>query len=68
MANITNIAEISRSQLLLRNDDDALKSQLHSFGFVGVEVAGGAGHLSQSTAMDLGVTTSWYSPPFFSTQ
>ena len=63
-----NTAEIRRSQLLLRNDEDPFKSQLHSFGMRGVEVTGGAGHLSQSTAMDLDMTTSWFSPPFFSTQ
>ncbi|KAF3853532.1 hypothetical protein F7725_014220 [Dissostichus mawsoni] len=50
------------------NDEDPFKSQLHSFGMRGVEVTGGAGHLSQSTAMDLDMTTSWFSPPFFSTQ
>lgn len=70
-SSIINITDIRRSQLLPRKEEDPFNPQLHSFGIrglTGVVVAGGAGHLSQSTAMDLGVTTSWFSPPFFSTQ
>ncbi len=61
------------SQLLLRNEGDPFPfpmSQLHPFGFRGLAggAADGAGHLSQSTEMDLGVTTPWFIPPLFSTQ
>lgn len=60
-----------RSQLRVVSEDAPFNSQLHLFGkwgSTGVGSAGGAGHLNQSTAMDLGVTTSWLRPPFFSTQ
>lgn len=70
-SSIINITDIRRSQLLPRKEEDPFNPQLHSFGIRGLTggvVAGGAGHLSQSTGMDLGVTTSWFSPPFFSTQ
>lgn len=70
-ASVTNTTDIRRGQLLLRKEPDPFKLQLHSFGirgWTGVGAADGAGHLSQSTAMDLGVTSSWFSPPFFSTQ
>lgn len=59
-------------QLLLSEEDDPFMSQLHPFGNRGLDgagvVEGGAGHSSQSLAMDLGVTLSWFSPPFFNTQ
>lgn len=69
---VIRMNELSRSQLPLRNDVPALfRPQLHSLGFRGAAggwVEAGAGHLSQSTAMDFAVTTSWFSPPLFSTQ
>lgn len=65
-------------QVDLESDEDedededgegSLKSQLHFFGLRGFPGAlVGAGHLSQSTPMSLGVTTSWFSAPFFSVQ
>lgn len=64
-----------RTQLLLSDEDDPFMSQWHPLGMRGLDGAvvvvgseGGAAHLSQSTAVDRGVTTSWFSPPFFNTQ
>lgn len=65
-----NTTEIRTVQLLLRNEDDPVAAHEHfpSRGLAGVSGGSGAGQRSQSTAVDLGVTTSWFSPPFFNTQ
>lgn len=58
---ISSITKIKRRELLLSDEGDPEKLQVHVFGnrgFVGVETEGGAGHLSQSTAMDFGVSSS----------
>lgn len=68
---ISSKIKIKRRELLLSGERDPKKLQVHFFGnrgFVGVEVEGGAGHLSQSTAMDFGVTSSWFKTPFVSIQ
>lgn len=68
---VSSKIKIKRRELLLSDECDPKKMQAHFFGnrgFVGVEVEGGAGHLSQSTAMDFGVTSSWFRPPFVSIQ
>lgn len=67
----SNMTELRRSQLLLSDEDDAFKSQLHFSGFpgfLGAAVELVAGHRSQFSPMDFGVTTSWFIPPLSSTQ